>query len=173
MSKRPVFCAWCNALIYKESGAITRASKSGCYLYCGRECSGLGRRANKSKEENVTEKAEYDRQYRERNRAMLKSKKAAYFQATYDPEKAAIDRAANMPRHVEYCRKPEYKAYKRKYDLQRRADEFGEFNEAYMLLSDLEKEIVERSSRYDIYMANGTINKAMQRRREYDKAFSR
>ena len=46
-----------------------------------------------------------------------------------------------MPKHVEYCRRPEYKAWKHEYDIQKAAEEFGEFGEAWRLLLDLEKEI--------------------------------
>ena len=98
---------------------------------------------------------------------MLKAKKSAYFQRTYDPEKARIERVANMARHVEYCRQPEYKAKKHVYDKRRYANEnFGLFAGVYMVLSDLEKEIDSRASDYEIRKANGTLNKKLQRRRQ-------
>lgn len=46
-------------------------------------------------------KAEYDRQYRKKNRARIKANKAAYFQRTYDPVKAAKERKKNMAAHKE------------------------------------------------------------------------
>ena len=86
-------------------------------------------------------KADYDREYRRKNRARLKVAHAAYFQRTYDPKKAAIERKKNMPKHVEYCRQPEYKAWKKKYDKQCRSKKFGDFAEAHQLLVELTKEI--------------------------------
>lgn len=166
--KSPVICAWCGKTALKESGAINRSRAQGMFLYCGRECSGLGRRKGKTKAEKVSEKAAYDREYRSFNRLLLKQKKAAYFQATYDPAIAAVKRRDRMPYHVAYCRRPQYRAKKRIYDLNRRGQEFGEFVESYMLLSDIENEIADRASRYDIYSANGTLNKALQRKRNYE-----
>ena len=86
-------------------------------------------------------KAAYDREYRRKNRARLKAEKAAYFQRTYDPVKAAKERKKKMPKHVEYCRQPEYKAWKKKYDKHRRSKKYGEFAEAHQLLVELTKEI--------------------------------
>jgi hypothetical protein len=71
----------------------------------------------------------------------LRIKKAAYFQKTYDPVKAAIERKKRMPRHVEYCRSPEYRAKKREYDRARKLSRFGEFSEAFEALEQLQKEI--------------------------------
>lgn len=86
-------------------------------------------------------KAEYDRKYRKRNKERIKANHAAYFQRTYDPKKAAIKRKKTMPRHVEYCRQPEYKKKKKKYDRERREAVFGEFKDAYAVLLALKKEI--------------------------------
>ena len=86
-------------------------------------------------------RAEYDREYRKKNRAILKAKKAAYFQRTYDPTQAAIERKKTMARHVEYCRRPEYKKKKFAYDREREAAEYGEFAECREILQLLRKEI--------------------------------
>ena len=86
-------------------------------------------------------KAEYDRKYRKKNRARIKAEKAAYFQRTYDPVNAAKERKKKMPAHVEYCRQPEYKAWKKKYDKKRRSFKFGDFAEAHAVLLKLIKEI--------------------------------
>lgn len=76
-----------------------------------------------------------------------------------------------MPYHVEYCRRPEYKVKKREYDLKYRAErQFGEFAEAFMVLSDIEREINDRATRYEIGRDNGTINKAQLRRRQYGES---
>ena len=119
-------------------------------------------------------KAAYDREYRKKNRAMLKAKKAAWFQRTYDPVKAAKDRKKTMPKHVEYCRQPEYKAWKKKYDKQRRSKKYGEFAEAHALLVELLKEInkqmPDREQRYAQSGRHGwsplTHQKAREKRAE-------
>lgn len=173
MTLRPIWCAWCNEQVFKETGAVNRARKAGLYLYCGRVCFGLGRRSPNppSKEERVAAKAAYDAEYREKNKSALKVKKRAYFEKTYDPVKAAAHRKTRMPYHVEYCRKPEYRAKKREYDIKHRArQDFGEFAEAALALRDLEGEVAHRMSRYEIYAANGTLNKVLQRRRADGKA---
>ena len=86
-------------------------------------------------------KSEYDRKYRKKNSARLKAEKAAYFQRTYDPVKAAKERKKKMPAHVEYCRQPEYKAWKKEYDKKRRSSKFGDFADAHVVLLKLIKEI--------------------------------
>ena len=114
----------------------------------------------------------YDMRYRERNLALLKTKKAAHFQRTYDPVKAAKERKKTMARHVEYCRQPQYKAYKRGYDMEyRNKKDFGPFWESAILVRNVEKEVAERMTKYEIYSTNGTLNKALNRRREYEANF--
>src|SRR5258708_23138469 len=85
----------------------------------------------------------FARQYREVNRERLRAEKAAYFQRTYDPVKAAVERRKIMPRHVEYCRQPEYVAWKRGYDRTYRAKkDFGPFWEAALLVEDIGNEVL-------------------------------
>ena len=97
-------------------------------------------------------KAAYDREYRKKNRARLKAKKAAYFQRTYDPVKAAKDRKRKMPQHVEYCQQKRYKEWKKEYDRKRRESRFGDFKEAHAVLLALIKEIHEQMpNRFDRY----------------------
>jgi hypothetical protein len=150
----------------RSNGEINRARRAGLSIYCSRACSGISHRKHKTREQKVAEKAAYDAEYRAKNRETLKAKKHNYFKATYDPAKAAEARRARMPFHVEYCRRPEYRVKKRQYDRQYRADkQFAEFSEAFLVLMDLEKEIASRMSRYEIYQANGTLNKILQRRK--------
>ena len=98
------------------------------------------------------QKAIYDRKYRKKNAKRIKANHAEYFQRTYDPAKAAIERKKRMPAHVEYCRQPKYKAYKREYDRKRRAGKFGDFAEAYealkALLKEIKKQMPDRFERY-------------------------
>lgn len=158
-------CAHCGKTTDKPVGAVNRARSAGLRLFCGRKCAGLGRRKHKTRTQRVEEKQFYDAEYRRKNRGMLKAKKAAYHVATYNPEKQRAYNQQRMPLHVEYCRRPEYRAYKREYDRQLRANEYGPFAEAYMLALDLNREIKGRMSNEQIKQQNGTFGKAQARAR--------
>jgi len=165
MTSRHFTCAGCGALSWTASGAFNRARKIGAPLYCDRTCAGMGRRNGKTAAQKKEGKRLYDIEYRKQNAARLKGKKRRYHLATYDPEKARIVRKASMPRHVEYCRRPEYRAWKRTYDLDRRAAEYGPFAEAYKDALTLAREIRARVTDTQVRIENGTINKAQERRR--------
>lgn len=161
-------CAHCGKTADKRSGEVNRARAGGFRLYCNRRCSYLGRRQPpKTSAQLKLEKKLYDQEYRRRNLAMLKAKKRARHLRTYNPEKERVKRKAKMPRHVEYCRRPEYKRWKQGYDRKHRAQKFfGSFAEAAMLLTDLKRSINERATDHEIRQQNGTLNKVLQRRRE-------
>lgn len=145
---------------------MNRSKRAGMRLFCNRTCSGLARRKTRTKDELVARKAEYDREYRAKNQAELKAKKKARHLATYDSERERIKRKAKMPRHVEYCQRPEYREWKKAYDRRYRCKiTYGPFWEAASIALDLEEEIHTRASDYEIRVANGTLNKALQRRR--------
>ena len=166
--KIEVTCSYCGGLTRKESSVVNRARANGFGLYCSLTHAGLSKRKGKTQDQKRKEKQAYDAAYRAKNRAILKAKKAAYHRKTYDPTKARIERKARATRHAEYCRRPEYKRWKSRYDLNYRARAFGQFSESYLILSELEREISERMSRYEIYAANGTLNKRQKRKREYE-----
>lgn len=158
-------CRYCGAVVQQRRGAINRAIRKGKPLYCDRECAGAARRV--PLEQKKAAKRVYDAQRRVEKADEIRAKKAVYFQRTYDPAKARERRAKNMDRHVEYCRRPEYVAYKSEYDLRRHAKEYGEYAEAYLLLLDLEREIRSRATWYERNKANGYFTRsAKQRRRE-------
>lgn len=173
-AKTKILCPQCKKWKMRRECDIRRSEKIGAPIYCSKKCAGLARRKDNPKTTRNPNwkamKADYDREYREKNRDLLKVKKSAYFQKTYDPEKAAIERKERMPYHVEYCRQPEYVKYKEAYDRKRRARiNYGEFADAFLTLQDLEREISNRVTRYEIYAQNGTLNKSVQRRREYER----
>lgn len=160
-------CTYCGNEFEACSSAYNRAVKHGLNVYCSREHSGLGRRKNKSKEQKKADKAEYDRQYRAKNIEMLKKKKHEYFTKTYDPAKAAIERKKRMPKHVEYCRRPEYRAYKKQYDKKYRANKiFGEYADAFLVLLDIEEQIDKRELRQKSEHGY-IINKSQIRKRSW------
>lgn len=160
-----VYCANCCEPTEKRAIDVNRAAKIGARLYCDRACAGMQRRAGKTKAQKVAEKRLYDMAYRAKNRKLLKAKKRAYFERTYDPRKAAIERKKRMHLHVAYCRQPRYKAWKRAYDQKYRASEYGPFAEAYLLAINLNREIKTRMSNYEIRLENETLNKRVARSR--------
>jgi hypothetical protein len=161
-------CKHCGAEVQQAQNQINRALREGRPLFCNRVCAGLSRRlVNPPTEaERKAAKAAYDARRREVLAERIKAEKRAHYQRTRDPIKEAAIRKARMHLHVEYCRRPEYKAWKAEYDQRHRArKQFGEFADAFLLLLDLDREIGERATNYEIRLANGTINKAQQRRR--------
>jgi hypothetical protein len=172
-----IFCPSCQQWKPRQNSAIEAARKAGMNLYCGRVCAGIGRRKDYPIGPRNPDwkqlKSAYDREYRDKNRERLKAEKAAAYKIAgplkRDKEKAY--RVQRMPKHVEYCRQPEYRAYKEKYDRKRRAvKQFGtEFADAFLVLQQVENEIDSRIDRNEIYRQNGTVNKIQQRRREYER----
>lgn len=135
------------------------------HTYCSQECAGLARRSNKAQEDKRREKAEYDARRRILKREEIRLKKAEYYQRTRDPVKEREYRKANVSRHVEYCRRPEYKQYKREYDRQYRSKEYGEFSDCYLLLIDLQKETRARLDSTESLIQRDIHNKTLRRKR--------
>ena len=163
-----ILCPQCKQIKPRLISDVNRACRLDLPLYCGRICASLARRKYVPEALKKLNKREYDVRYRAENLTRIKARKAAYFQRTYDPIQAAIDRKKRMPYHVEYCRQPKYKALKKIYDRKYRSKKiFADFNECYLLLLDIEKEIASRASKTEIRTANGTLNKAQERRRQY------
>ena len=164
-------CPQCRSIFTAKTARVNRAAKTGAPLYCGRVCAGLARRLKNppTDEQRRAAKAAYDAERRNGpKRAEILAKKMKHYYANHERFKAehAVYRAAHMQRHVEYCRQPEYRSKKSEYDRRRRAEiQFGDFSEAALLLADIEHEIAERATKYEIYLINGTLNKAQQRRR--------
>lgn len=160
-------CAHCGKIADRPTGHVRRSRAQGMNLYCGRKCSNLGRRDGRTKAQKVEAKRLYDIQYRKKNYEKLKDSHRAYHLRTYDPEKARIVRKKNMARHVEYCRQPEYKRWKKTYDRRYRAKKFyGPMADAFLTVLDLTKEIKSRSTSYEIRRENQTFGKRQARSRE-------
>jgi len=170
MRRSAITCAACGRHRLKPTSAVNRAKRAGLNLYCDRTCAGVARRVERSEAERRRIKAEYDAARRIALAAEIKAAKRARHLATYDPDKERVKRAAKMPRHVEYCRRPAYREQKKAYDRQRRCKlEYGPFWEAASVLFDVEAEVRSRASDYEIRVQNGTLNKKLNRRREYDR----
>lgn len=154
----------------KEAGSVNRAARRGAPVYCGKECFGLAHRAWKSPDQKKAEKQAYDARRRVELADEIKAEKRAYHKRTYDPIKAAEVRKARMPYHVEYCRQPEYRKWKRQYDrLYRAGKDYGEFADCFLLVMDIRSECLSQMSDYEIRQSKGTLNKRLQRKRDYER----
>lgn len=156
-------CRSCGDTVRQSQGSINRAIREGKPLYCDRVCAGLARRVSASQKQR--KKALYDGRRRIEKAAEISAQKRAYYQRARNPEKERERRQANMDRHVEYCRQPQYKATKAEYDRERRAKEYGPYGDAYLLLLDFEREIRARATSYERLKARGYYTRAAQQRR--------
>lgn len=163
-------CDWCGQPSKQKPGCINRARHAGLPLFCDRVCAGLRRRNPNplTDEQKKAAKREYDQAYRAKNLARIKARKKAYNDTHYDPVEAAIKRKNRMPQHVEYCRRPEYRAKKHEYDRRYQMERsYGPWWEAGRVMTDLMNEIKSRATDYEIRMANGTTSKSTKRKREH------
>lgn len=166
MSEIEIVCAHCGKKAFRYIGHVNRSNKLGNQLYCGRTCAGLGRRKNKSLEQKKEEKRLYDIEYRAKNFERDRPKRAAYFQLDYArrPEHYKKVRQRRMAAHVEYCRRPEYRAKKHIYDRARYAKgKFGDWWENHVLVMQIGEECERHMSKYEIRLKNGTLNKTLRR----------
>lgn len=158
-------CDNCGCSTDKPTGAVNRARRAGLNLYCGKLCAGLARRTGLSKAEKVANKAAYDAERRAERADQIRAEKAEYHKRTYDPAKAAVVRKERMPYHVEYCRRPEYREKKAEYDRQHRADEYGVFADAFLMLQEVDKELRSQASGYERRVQRGYYTRSAQQRR--------
>ena len=166
-----VECANCGLVFDCLAGHFNRSKSRGARLFCSQKCSGIGRRKNRSDAEKKTIKAAYDKEYRAKNAEMLKAKKAEYHRKTYDPERAAEERKRRAPYHAEYCRRPEYRDWKSEYDRKYRAGkQYGDWAECFLLTQDIRSECLSVQTDYEIRLAAGTLNKQLQRKRDYERS---
>jgi len=166
-------CAHCGEESEKPASAVNLAKREGNPIYCNRACAGLGRRKNETEEQKTEKKRLYDMAYRKNNRAMLKVKKAEWFQRDYDPVKAAIERKKRAHLHAAYCRTPEYRAWKKRYDRTYRAKkDYGDLWEIQILTMEIQDEVESRMDKQTIRVETGVYNKS-QRRKAHEKSNSK
>lgn len=156
-------CQSCGDVVLQSQGSIRRAIRENKPLYCDRVCAGAARRVPPERKKET--KRIYDARRQVELAIEISAANAARYQRTRDPKKERERRRTNMPRHVEYCRQPEYRKYKADYDREYRSREYGEYAEAYLLLLDLEREIRSRASWYERHKAQGYYTRSAQRRR--------
>lgn len=162
-------CCYCDKPFKVKENNIGQRKKSirlGLPIYCGRKCAGLGRRTNETKDEKIAHKQWYDLFIRasmtDDERDLDSLLNAVWFDYDYNknPEKYKQWRQKKMPKHVEYCRTPEYKKWKKSYDENYRAQkEFGEFAESAVVLKEIEKIIDSKTIRIE----KGCHNKRQKR----------
>lgn len=174
-------CDHCGVIASQPTGAVNRARKKGMRLFCERACAGRAKAARRAlpvpgTPEGREHKARYDAARRAALGDVLREqKREAYRKAVEERggvvrSKQRARREANRHRHADYCRTPEYRAWKSEYDRRHRAKEYGEFAEAHIALVQLQALVDERMTRDEVYAANGTVNKKQTRRRQYEAA---
>lgn len=158
-------CSYCGCEGEKSTSHYNRAIKTSPNLYCSQTCFGLDRR--KSVEEKKRVKSVYDKKLRQDPVYVEKRKAMAHewFKLHYaaNPEMYRKRRQDKYPKHLEYLRTPEYKAWKKDYDERFLANKhYGDFAEAAIALKRIEAELESQA----IKLANGiTFNKSTQQRK--------
>jgi len=145
-------CAQCGKWTEKSTGHANRARKLKARMFCSRKCFGLFWRSNKTNEEKKAEKAAYDKKYNRKNQDWRAFQNAFWFVWDYqkNAEKYRQWRRRRMKAHVDYCRRPEYKKWKKKYDESHMAaKKYGDFAEAALILKKLEGMIDRQRARID------------------------
>jgi len=160
-------CPICNEPFKKSLGHYNRAMKNGLRVFCDKDCAGIARR--KSVEEKKKVKAAYDKKIY--NTPERQAARKRYFQNSYkrNPEKYKAIRRAKYPKHLEYLRRPEYKKYKKEYDVKYLAKkDFGIYWESAILLKELEDHLLK--IRPDgIKFQMGITNKTQKRKRLWQR----
>jgi hypothetical protein len=158
-------CHYCGKEVEIPVGQYNyRVLKHGLNVYCGRKCSGLGRRCNRTKEEEKFIKYVYDKLLALSDDGTKKKQRHEYFKKDYaaNPDKYRAIRKRRKQEHNEYCRQPKYKKYKQDYDVKRRAKIFyGEFWEAAIALHNLQRVVDNRRAKQE----QKSINKSQKRKR--------
>jgi hypothetical protein len=160
-----IICPYCNKESEVRTGCVNRAKKLRVPIYCGRVCSGLARRVNRTTEECKKIKADYDKaRLNGPLRDKILEEKRQYAKTEAGRASQKRNRTKRMPLHVEYCRQPQYKEYKKQYDKTRVAKQnYGEFWEASIVCNQLEEIIL--PEKHEAKIQKGTYNKSQKRKR--------
>lgn len=166
-------CHWCGKSLdlsdLKTRARFYKARNAGLNLYCDRACAGMARRNHNPPTEVQRKEAKrlYDAQRRSERLEELRKQKRDYYVANRERILAQMVayRKEHMPRHVEYCRRPEYREWKKGYDHKHESSKYGEFGDEFRLLQELEKEIRSRATAYELLVAKGYYMRSSQQRR--------
>lgn len=159
-------CAHCKKKVEKSVGHVNRANKVGLKLFCGRACFGLSRRVERTDAEWKEIKRLYD--IDRRNDPVI----SMYRQLqALDYNESAVGRAMQKrnrekfkEKHLDYCRTPKYRAWKKAYDLEYVAKtKYGEFWESSIALNQIETILA--PERKKIKTENGLLSKSQKRKR--------
>jgi hypothetical protein len=171
-----LICCYCSnefIVLPNNIGQRNNSIRLGLPIYCNRTCAGLGRRGDETLEEKRQIKTWYDLFLRismtEDEKIFESFSRCVYFLIDYkqNPNKYKKWRNKRMPKHVEYCRQPEYKEYKKGYDEQYRAKKhFGSYWESAIILKNLDNEIDYRESKRHNKIYNKSTTK---RKRAWQK----
>ena len=170
-------CEHCGCEARKEAGHINRSKRSKSPVYCTKKCAGLARRIDKTEAQKKEEKRLYDIEYKNKNHERDKPKRAAYYQRIKDPKKESMVRAKQKKerpwveeKRREYMESKEYRERKKKYDrLYRAKKDYGIMWEAQVALLGLLDEVGLQITDYETRVQNGTLNKRLERKRDYER----
>lgn len=141
------------------------------HVFCSLMCSGKFRAIGK--DEIKKRHAEYLKN-KMANDPIFREKRLNRKRQYYQERKIEIEKKMKMKRttpeykaeRAKYLASEKYKKYKQKYDrIHRCKKKYGEFWESASILIDMENEIKNKMSKYEIRLINGTINKALNRSR--------
>lgn len=159
-----IICPHCKKEADIKNGYINRARKLGVPRYCSKKCSGLARKIYRTESEKKLIKKNYDKQYRDRGYVYMIKAVRFFYDYENNPEKYRTIRRKKQKAHNEYCRRPEYREYKKEYDhAHKHKLKYGEFWEAASILTKLNEILPSKQIKYN----QGLINKSQKRKRKW------
>lgn len=168
MNTMKIVCPQCKKEVDKDTGDVNRSRSIGAPVYCGRICSGLARRNNKTIEQKKEEKRLYDIGYRNgpRRQEILDLRKA-YYKTEAGRASSKRNRDNRKQAHLEYIRTDKYRKWKHEYDQVHVAKkEYGELWESHLVLKQIIKEIEPEIK--EVKIQKGTYNKSQKRKRAWN-----
>lgn len=157
-------CKHCGIEFEKSSGHLNRANKLGVPVFCSKQHFWESRRIERSNEEKKAVKAKYDKEYHKTEKRKASARR--YNSSPIGRAMQKRQREKQKQAHLEYCRTPEYRAWKKQYDENYQAKRsFGEFYESGILL----KKIAYLVDNREANQLKGTYNKSQKRKRSWLK----
>lgn len=155
-----IICDGCGKKAHKRTGAVNRSRREGRPVFCTRQCFVDTRKTTKA--DKIEVKRIYDLRYSKENAQRIKERNQIYNETPAGRAMQKRNRDKFTQRHLEYCRTPEYRKWKKEYDIKHRAKKnYGEFWESFILLQDIESHI----DKYEVSILNNNYNKSQKRKR--------